>query len=461
MTAIDRQAENEVMTGRMVLGRLGFSLPRRVLGLLMLLGAAAGTCSEPAPSGFPPGYRLGPVAFPPPVGPYPVGTLTFELRRADDTPLGVVAWYPAANRKGQRAPYFTAAEKRVTVPALARTFGWPPTMLQDFADVTTHAHLDAPVARGRFPLLVFSHGFMMYPRQNTALMERLAAAGYVVLSVAHPGDAADLPSSRGTLAAHYTEAPPEPDPKAVEAFWTAPDRAAQRKLLPALWRSPRVAAMTDRLAQWRDDLRLATDAVIGPRRLPTLRAITSILRPDRIAYVGMSFGGSTSVSACVRDTRCTAAINLDGIEFDSSLYDRDAGKPVLLIQSDWKTYPNAGPPGLRFTSYDHAYERWATAGQNADIHRYWLKEIRHLGMSDLILAARNPARDAVLGTINGARATEAINALSLAFLDRYVGRRGGSIAAVAARHPELVRHSAAGAPGPEHARSLRKDAPHE
>lgn len=403
-------------------------------------------CGEPAPPPFPPDYRLGPVSLPSPAGRYPVGTRTFELARPDGTPLGVVAWYPAANRKGQRAPYFTDAEKQVTAPAMARTFGWPPTMLQDFGGLTTHAHLDAPVARGRFPLLVFSHGFMMYPRQNTALMERLAAAGYVVLSVAHPGDAADLPSSRGVLTTRYAETAPEPDPKAIEAFWAAPDRAAQRKLLPALWRSPRVAAMTDRLARWRDDLRLATDAVIGPHRLQALLPIASALRPDRIAYIGMSFGGSTSVSACVRDRRCTAAINLDGIEFDSSLYDRDAGKPVLLIQSDWKAYPNAGPPGLTFSSYDHAYERWTTTGRNPDIHRYWLKDIRHLGMSDLILAARNPPRDAALGTIDGARATEAINALCLAFLDRYVGDRGGSVAAAAARYPELVRHYAGGQP---------------
>lgn len=411
----------------------------------VLLAAALGAVAAPGavtPPVYPPGYRLGPIVWPAHGGRYAIGTRTFELARTDGTPLGIVAWYPAARSDGPRAAYFSEAERKVTVPAITRTFRWPATMLDDFAALSTWAQPEAPIARGRFPLVVFSHGFLMYTRQNSALMERLAAAGYIVLSVPHPRDSADLPSSRGTLATDLGPVAPEPDPKAIEAFWAAPDRASQQKLLPTLWRSSRMRDMEKRLTTWRVDMRIAVDAVIGARPSPALRQIARAVRPGRFAYAGMSFGGSTSVSACVRDVRCAAAINLDGIEFDSSLYDRDAGKPVLLIQSDWKIHPNAGPPGRSFTSYDHAYERWATAGRHPDIFRYRLKDITHMGMTDLILAPRNSQRDALLGTIDGARATEAINAVSLAFLDRYLAGKRASPSAVAARHADLVRHSA-------------------
>lgn len=372
-----------------------------------------------------------------------MGTRTFELTRADGTPLTVVAWYPATGANAAKAPYFTEAERQLTIPALARTFGWPTTMLDDFGALQTNAGLNAPIAQGRFPLVIFSHGFLMYPRQNSALMERLAANGHVVLSVAHPGDAADLPSSRGPLPTIHAEVAPDPDPKAAEAFWNAPNREAQNKLLPSFWRSPRVRHMVDRLAVWREDLDIVADAMTGPRQPAGMLSLAKAVRPGGFAYAGMSFGGSASVSACVHDIRCRAAINFDGIEFDEALYDRDAGKPVLLIQSDWHVYPNAGPPGRDFTSYDLAYERRATAGRNPHIHRFRLAGIRHLGMSDLILAPRDKHRDALLGTIDGARANEAINAMSLAFLERYLSGRRVSLSDVATRHPALVRHRAA------------------
>lgn len=413
----------------------------RVILIAAAVSAAAAPAADTPPS-YPSGYRLGPITWPALQGRYAVGVRSFELARADGTPLGIVAWYPAARSGGSRAPYFSEAEKSITAPAVARTFGWPATMLDDFAALSTRAQPDAPVARGRFPLVVFSHGFLMYPRQNSALMERLAAAGYIVLSVPHPHDSADLPSSRGTLATDLGPIAPEPAPKAVEAFWAAPDRVAQRKLLPALWRSTRMRDMERRLTTWREDLRIAADAAIGPHPALALGPISDAVKQGRFAYAGMSFGGSSSVSACVREPRCAAAINLDGIEFDSTLYDRDAGRPVLLIQSDWKIRPNAGPAGRAFTSYDLAYERWATAGRHRDIHRYRLTNITHMGMTDLILARRDPQRDALLGTIDGARATEAIGAVSLAFLDRYLAGKRMSLPTVAARYPELTRHSA-------------------
>ncbi len=273
-------------------------------------------------------------------------------------------------------------------------------------------------------------------------MERLAAAGYVVLSVAHPGDAADIPSSRGPLPTALATIADDPDPEASDAFWNAPDLATQKTLLGGLWRAPRMRHMAARLQVWRDDVGVVAAAATGTTPSPLPRAIKAAVRPGGYAYAGMSFGGSTSASACSRDRRCKAAINLDGIEFDRDLYNRAIGKPLLLIQSDWTAYPNAGPVGQRFTSYDLAYERWATAGRTADIHRYRLAGIRHMGMTDLILAPRGPARDRLLGTIEGAPATEAINAITLAFLDRYLGHRPASLSVAAARNPVLEAHRA-------------------
>ncbi len=41
-------------------------------------------------------------------------------------------------------------------------------------------------------VLIFNHGYECYPAQNTALLEQLTSHGYIVFSIAHPYDAADL-----------------------------------------------------------------------------------------------------------------------------------------------------------------------------------------------------------------------------------------------------------------------------
>lgn len=415
----------------------------RLSGLVALAIAATPVSAADSPAPFPADYRLGPVALPKPGGKYAVGTMRFELARADGTPLPVVAWYPAAPGSAPDAPYAPADEHAVSLSALRTMFRWPAATLDGLKNTRANATTGAPVARGRFPLLIYSHGFLMYPRQNSALMEHLASAGYIILSVTHPGDSTDLPSSKGILPTKLAPPVPDPDPKATEAFWTAPDRETQRQRLPAMMRSPAMLAMEAKLTVWRDDMRRAADATLG-RTLPTAALpIAKAVKRGPIAYLGMSFGGSTSASLCAQDKRCAAAINLDGIEFDRTLYDRAYPRPFLLIQADWRSFPNAGPPGRAFSPYDLAYESKASAGRDPNIHRYRLNGIRHMGFTDLILAPRDAVRDAIFGTVDGARATEALNAITLTFLDQHLRKGRADVADVATLHPVMTRHSAA------------------
>jgi predicted dienelactone hydrolase len=65
----------------------------------------------------------------------------------------------------------------------------------------THGYVGAPVRAGgsRFPVVIFNHGYLLYPWQNTALMEELASHGYVVFSLSHPRDSASYRTLDGTL----------------------------------------------------------------------------------------------------------------------------------------------------------------------------------------------------------------------------------------------------------------------
>lgn len=406
----------------------------------------AGRSLAAPPPAYPPDYRLKAFALPEPGGPFAVGTLSFVAPVAGADPLRVTAWYPAREASGPPAPYLDAAEQRVQAPAIARNFGWPPGALTEVADSPTHAHTGAEIAPGRFPLLIFSHGYMSYPRENTALMERLASEGYIVLSLAHPGDAADIPTGDGVIPTISPKGQKQPDNGKLEAFWRGPDDRARTRALPAFWRALHGGRMMASLDRWRSDILRLTDAVEAGRLPVEARAIGRAADLHRLAYLGWSFGGSSSASACEADRRCRAAVNLDGFEFDRQLYDRRLRMPLMLIQSDWSAYPNMGPPSHDYTVYDYAYERWDQAGSTPSVYRFRIKGVSHLGLTDLALAPHDPVRDRMFGPADGATVVEEVNTLVEAFLDRYVAGKPADLLATAAKYPGIERHEAAEIP---------------
>ncbi len=111
---------------------------------------------------------------------------------------------------------------------------------------------DARPAFGRFPLVVFSHGSAGSRVQAAYLMEALASHGYIVAAPDHPGD-------------------------------TMVDFAAGRA-------EPQIAMAVDRSR----DLSAVIDGLTG-----TSCAVRPLIRADRIAAVGFSFGGLTAIVSSV------------------------------------------------------------------------------------------------------------------------------------------------------------------
>ncbi|MDG4784709.1 alpha/beta hydrolase [Micromonospora sp. WMMD1102] len=90
---------------------------------------------------------------------YAVGVRTLDLGRGTARPLPVTVWYPARDDgtrdDGSRVP--AATPRR-----------------------------DVPVAAGRFPIVLFSHGLHSLPELHAPLTSRWAAAGFVVAAPAYP-----------------------------------------------------------------------------------------------------------------------------------------------------------------------------------------------------------------------------------------------------------------------------------
>lgn len=409
---------------------------RAVCALLLAIPAV----SVSAHTTYPVDYALQRFRLPRPEGEYAVGTRSLTIKVGRGTPLEVIVWYPTMGADGPPVRYFTEAERRIERPAILRNFRWPARLLDNLATEPTHAHEHARIVSGKFPAVIFSHGYWSYPRQNTALMEALASHGYVVFSLAHPGDAADLPTAHGVYATIPYDKTKAPDSRLLDSFWAGPTDAGRRAAFPGFWRALQGGRLLASLERWRTDILRLTSAVSrqGSAGLPTdvARAVDS----RRVAFAGMSFGGSTSASACRREKRCRAVVNLDGFEFDRRLYNHRLHTPLLLIQSDWHLYPNSGHPNACFTAYDYAYRLWSGRGPSAPVYRFAVRGIRHMGLTDLILAPRDKVRDALLGTADGAEVVNAVNSTVLAFLDHSLKGRDIGVVAAAARHSVLERH---------------------
>jgi dienelactone hydrolase len=149
------------------------------IALLVLAGCSSstGTVSTSTTVGNVDGDRvpmvsnLGPTSFTE-RGPFVSGvrTLTLTSNGAD-----VEVWYPAPNSSAT-GPHATYSVTEWLPPSLRSLF--PANYMG--ATYTTNAYRDVPVATGRFPLVVFSHGYGGFRDQSTFLTTWLASWGFVV-----------------------------------------------------------------------------------------------------------------------------------------------------------------------------------------------------------------------------------------------------------------------------------------
>jgi len=395
-------------------------------------------------------------ALPKPDGKYAVGMQRFEL--TDPARHGVVSadaneprvlpgyvWYPAKRSARSTRPYLTPAEVSVLGRSMARNFGYGETELDGLGEVIAHSVEGAPPVRGRaFPLLIFSHGYECYAAQNTALLERLASHGYIVVSIAHPHDAVDLQLADATLL--KTGHPAGRDPQFATLRQTLTS-GANHDVRTAALQGYAQALSRDRLGAsvvaWRDDIVASVRAMHERKVPPALLPILDMSDMQRLGFIGMSFGGATAAASCRLVAQCRVAINLDGGNYDPTLFNAPVERPLLLLMSDWVHLPLPNRPSdPSFNANDYAYEPWSRAGLNPDVVRLRLDGIRHMGYTDLILLMDGPEHEARFGTIAPRVAVDAIAAASLAFLDQYL--KGGGREAldeVVRRMPVLQVHS--------------------
>jgi predicted dienelactone hydrolase len=400
-------------------------------------------------------YFLPIFALPTPDGPNAIGTRQFELidsartglmEDEPGTPRRIIvrAWYPASSIDGLKTrPYLTPEEVNDHAIDVFSDFGLPHIMYRHFSLVRTHSYMNAPVDVSQsLPVVVFSHGYWCWPGQNTALMEKLASHGYLVFSIGHPYDGGTMTFSDGV------KIPVSPKKKSAQvptegmlAYWRGADHEARYAALRQYQLDFDQHRVMKSFNAWRGDLKFFLDELTRGELPGNVRELQQVADHERIGFAGMSFGGTSSASACHHDERCKAAVNLDGEEFDWSLYDAPVRMPLTVLHADWVRYPPFGPSSADPTfniACGYAYESWEHAGESSNVIRGRLIGARHLGLTDLPLSARGALRARMYGSGDPESVVDATNALVLGFFEAQLKSPGPNQFEARAQFPSAV-----------------------
>ena len=225
--------------------------------------------------------------LPAPTGVNIVGTVvsyrTDASRRSTEFPRGrpitLQVWYPAASAKSSRAPYLV--EQGLDLSLLRQQyFGGDSSLVDVWRTLATHSSLNAPVASGKHPLVLFSVGLGTIRASYTSLTEDLASHGYIVVLVEG----------------------------ALQGFMRLPD-GREVSDTAGVYGTPEGHLRGVR--DWARDVSWTLD-VMAHAQDAALASIARAVDWSRIGATGHSSGGIVALAACEQDRRIRACLDLDG-----------------------------------------------------------------------------------------------------------------------------------------------------
>lgn len=282
------------------------------------------------------GWLLPVVTLPAPTGPYHVGIVDREIVDEErGRRLMVSVWYPAANG-GTPAPLTHYPDEVAT--GLGNLAGLPGLPFQYLRYVQLSANEGAPIlAEGSpFPMLVFSHGLVGLRLQNSSTLQELASRGYIVVAIDHTDAAAVTVFPDNEV--HYYDLGRFSNPSDVGKS----KEFVNKRVFPVWVADQRF--IYDTLEKW-----AVNDPLFGGK-----------LDLTRIGSFGHSFGGATALEVCRIDTRCRAAVNMDGGLY-GDIRNQPAVRPLMLMSS-----ADSG-------QYTDTVEVWSHMVANANAAAYWLE----------------------------------------------------------------------------------------
>lgn len=350
------------------------------------------------------------VVIPPPSGEHQLGTIRFDVKEAGSPRLiPVQAWYPANPGNEPREPYLDD----VVRAALADFTRVPKFLLPQNP---SRSRLNAPVVPGRYPVVIFNHGFGSFQKQSTSLLEELASHGYVVLSVGHPSESLVVQFADGTSLRHRADHPAwveitaglkrlEQNVREVEPLMAsaraAKDPASLLVAMKALAAHRTYAVLQPVLETWRHDTEVVLDQL-------NATPVKEIVDATRVGVLGHSLGGMVAGQLAMTNDRVLAGMSYDGAQLPLP-----GDAPYALRVPFCFLYADASKVGAATARTEGMNDALLTAGGFGVVIR-GASHLNFTDMNNLSMMAR------ALGSIDRGEMARLLRATTVGFFDHHL-----------------------------------------
>jgi len=244
----------------------------------------------------------------------------------------VKVWYPASLKNEPREEYSNKGERQ----GFAIKYGLPKHTFSYLRKVNTHTYLSPQIAEGKYPILIFSHGYQSNATEYYALIEEIVSHGYVVFNINHTYESTASLFPSGQIKYYSQEYNDKKNNKEMrEMIWRvhqkfdeAMDNQEKSSAIKTGINSYFAAEITDR---WAKDI----DELI--KQIPNCEATTFLnghLDESKIGVFGHSQGGAAAGQSIINTKKIVAGINIDGVQWGNTI-DTFYAKPFLYLSSDW------------------------------------------------------------------------------------------------------------------------------
>lgn len=378
--------------------------------------------------------------FPPPSGPYQIGTLAYhwvdssrhELLSTNPharRELMAQIWYPVkGNPSPVRAPYVQDASALSS--ALARGFHLPGFTFDYFQEIPTHAIPSAPVASDRltYPVLLFLTGINGYRQSNTFQEEELVSHGYIVVGLDQPYAAATVVFPDGHQILGWTRDHMQPlIQQSLSPVTPAPMQGGQ--------------TLTNGIIPYfAQDVSFALDQLTTLNRADPNGMLTGRLDLQHIGTFGVSLGAMIASEACHRDLRLKACLLMD------------AAMPADIVQaglrqpSMWLTRPASDMQREHWSEADitqtlNTMQAVFNKKSGAEGYYVSISGMFHVNFTDgpYFTPLAPLLSPPLAGPITIQRGFDSINAYSLAFFNQHLeGHPAALLAGPSKQYPEVL-----------------------
>lgn len=377
-------------------------------------------------------YILPVFSLPVPNGNYAVGSHYLHLqtnqdeiltsKKGDKRALMIKVWYPAVLNDEETEPYLNEGDR----VGFASKYGLPNSALNYLNLIQTHTYSSPEVAKGKFPVLIFSPGIYSTASGYYALLEEIASQGYIVLNVNHTYESTGSLFPDGTIKLfdfeydriHNNQEMGEMAWFGNQAYFEAKTEEEQFAGIEDLIRNYVAAEITLR---WSKDISVVIDEL---ENWNSSSILASHINTAQIGVFGHSQGGAAAGQILLDDVRVKAAINVDGVQW-GPMIDTILTKPMAHISADWpETHPDFNK---------HIYKNRSTS----DFYNVKIVGTGHSNFMDIPSMIRIPIINEA-GAINPKKGYGISSTFILRFFDKYLLEKSSNIMELGQEYPELV-----------------------